>query len=229
MATDFTADDRARIAAAVTAAEATTDGEIVPIVAGRSDAYHDVALHWSLLAMLFVVALLAALPRHGESLIDPLRGVLGKDWNEGWTGGELLTVLLLALALAFLLAAYATRPFAVRMVLTPGTTKARRVRRRAVLLFRTAIEARTATRTGVLLYLSLAERRAEIVADRAIAARVAPAQWGEAMALLVDALRDGRPGDALVAAIGRVGAILSEHFPHTGTDPNELADGLIEL
>ena len=221
--------DRARVADAVRAAEATTDGEIVPIVAAQSDAYHDVALHWSVLAMLFLVALLAALPRQGEGLLDPLTGLLGKGWEDGWTGAELLTALLVALALVFLLATRALKPLRARLVLTPGTTKARRVRARAILLFRTAIEARTATATGVLLYLSLAERRAEIVADRAIATRVDPAEWGEAMAVLIDALRDGRPGDGMVAAIERIGAVLAAHFPHTGTDPNELSDALIEL
>jgi putative membrane protein len=221
--------DRARISAAVRAAEATTDGEIVPIVARRSDAYHDVALHVAVLAMLLVVAVLAALPRHGESLLDPLGGAVGKGWENGWTGGELLSALLVLLALAFLAVHYLTKPIRVRMVLAPAATKARRVRARAVLLFRTAIEARTATATGVLLYLSLAERRAEIVADAAILSRVDPAEWGEAMAALVDAVRDGRPGDGMVAAIERIGAVLAAHFPHSGTDPNELPDALIEL
>jgi putative membrane protein len=219
------ADDRARVAAAVTAAEATTDGEIVAVVAARSDAYHDVALHWVVLAMLFVVALLAALPRHGLSLLDPLTS----GWEGAWTGGELLTALLILLSLVFLLVHYATKPLAVRMRLTPGTTKARRVRTRATLLFRTAIQARTASATGVLLYLSIAERRAEIVADRAVLSRVDPREWGEAMAALVDAVREGRPGDGMVAAIERIGAVLARHFPHTGTDPNELPDALIEL
>ena len=217
-------EDRARIGAAVAAAEATTDGEIVAIVAAQSDAYHDVALHWAVLALLFVVALLAAIPGHGVPLLDPL----SNGW-EGWTGGELLTALLVVLAIVFLLVHYATKGIGARMALTPGATKTRRVRARAVLLFRTAIEARTATATGVLLYLSLAERRAEIVADRAILSRVDAAEWGEAMAALIDALRDGRAGDGMVAAIERIGQVLARHFPHTGTDPNELPDGLIEL
>ena len=77
--------------------------------------------------------------------------------------------------------------------------------------------------------LSLAERRAEIVADRAILSRVEPAEWGAAMAALVDAVRDDRAGDGMVAAIERIGQVLARHFPHTGTDPNELPDRLIEL
>ena len=97
------------------------------------------------------------------------------------------------------------------------------------MLFRAAAEARTAGRTGVLIYLSLDEHRAEIVADKAINDRVAPEAWGEAMALLIDAVRDDRPGEGLALAIGRVGAILAPHFPRAADDINELPDRLIEL
>ena len=48
--------DRMAVTQAVAAAELTTNGEIVTVVAGRSDAYHDVALHWAVLAMLLVLA-----------------------------------------------------------------------------------------------------------------------------------------------------------------------------
>ena len=217
--------DRAAVAAAVTAAEATTDAEIVPIVAAQSDAYHDAALHWVTLGLFLLVAVAAFVPQPFLWVLDRLYG----GWGDGWSMGALLSALLVLLAIVYLILHYATRPLAVRMALTPGATKTRRVRARAVLLFRTAIEARTATRTGVLLYLSLAERRAEIVTDAAVLTRVPPAAWGEAMHALVDALKDGRTADAMVAAIGRVGIVLAEHFPHTGTDPNELPDRLIEL
>jgi putative membrane protein len=49
------------------------------------------------------------------------------------------------------------------------------------------------------------------------------------MAALIVAIKDGRAGDGLVDAIGAIGAVLAQHFPHTGTDPNELPDRLIEL
>jgi putative membrane protein len=81
----------------------------------------------------------------------------------------------------------------------------------------------------VLLYLSLAEHRAEIVADEAIHSRVAPEVWGEAMAALLSATRDVRPGEGMVAAVERIGAVLAEHFPRTAGDVNELSDRLIEL
>ena len=118
---------------------------------------------------------------------------------------------------------------AVRMAMTPGATKARRVRRRATELFRIGAESRTRAATGVLLYLSLAERRAEIVAERGIHARVAPEEWGQAMAALVRELRAGRPGEGMAAAVERIGAVLAEHFPRSADDTNELPDRLVEL
>jgi putative membrane protein len=218
--------DRGRIADAVKAAEATTDGEIATIAARQSDAYHDVGLHWAVLGMFLVLAIEAAVPGHVVGALDMLAG---GGWGRDWPVWLLLTAQLAMLVVVFLVLRFVFAIPALRMALTPRATKSRRVRRRAVLLFRASIESRTASRTGVLLYLSEAERRAEIVTDAAIHASVPKHAWGEAMALLTDAIHDGRPGDGMVEAIAAIGRVLAEHFPRTGTDPNELPDRLIEL
>lgn len=217
--------DRELVTAAVTRAEALSDGEIVTAVAARSDKYHDVVLHWAVLAMLGVLALLAWRP----ALADPLVALFAEPWDPVTRTGALLVSALLLEALVFLLARVALAGEATRMALTPGATKARRVRRRAVELFRMTAEQRTRASTGVLLYLSLAERRAEIVAEAGIHARVAPEEWGEAMAALLRELRHGRPGEAMAAAVERIGAVLAAHFPRSADDTNELPDRLIEL
>ena len=54
-------------------------------------------------------------------------------------------------------------------------------------------------------------------------------RWGDAMAALVDEVRVGRPAHGMAAAVAQIGAILSENFPKTETDRNELPDRLIEL
>ena len=109
----------------------------------------------------------------GEKRLEwPNLWATGNGWGRQWPGWLLLTLLLALVAIVFLLLRLALKSLAMRMALTPGATKSRRVRRRAILLFRTAIESRTATRTGVLLYLSIAEHRAEIVTDAAIHAKV---------------------------------------------------------
>jgi putative membrane protein len=216
--------DHDQVTAAVTAAEAGTDGEIVTVVAAQSDAYHDVALHWAVLAMLLVLALLAAWP----ALSFWIHARVGDAWAPAGPG-ELFTIALVLLALTFVLfrILLAWRP--LRLILTPPSTKARRVRRRALALFRTAAEKRTRAATGVLLYLSLDEHRAELIADEAIHSKVAPELWGDAMADLVEEVKAGRPGAGMAKAVERIGAVLAEHFPRSSGDQNELPDRLIEL
>jgi putative membrane protein len=216
--------DHDQVTAAVTAAEARTDGEIVTVVAGQSDAYHDVALHWAVLAMLLVLALLAGWP----PLALWIYGQVGDPWAAP-PPGALYTIALVMLAATFLLTRliFAWRP--LRLILTPRSTKERRVRRRAMALFRTATEKRTRAATGVLLYLSLDERRAELIADEAIHSKVAAEIWGEAMADLIGEVKAGRPGAGMAKAVERIGAVLAEHFPRSADDRNELPDALVEL
>lgn len=220
----LTPDDHARVTAAVTAAEAQTDGEIVTIVARQSDAYHDVALHWALLAMLLAVALLATFPASVERLhavVDPWNPVVGTS--------AALTIALVVSVAVFLLVRLILAAPALRIALTPKGTKARRVRARALTLFRTGAEKRTIAATGVLLYLSLGEHRAELIADASIHDRVSQDEWGAAMAALIVAVKDDRPADGMVGAVSAIGRVLAEHFPRSEGDTNELPDRLIEL
>ncbi|MDQ3483280.1 MAG: hypothetical protein M3448_07750, partial [Pseudomonadota bacterium] len=84
-------------------------------------------------------------------------------------------------------------------------------------------------RTGILIYLSMGEHRAEIVADEAITKVTTPETWGEAMAALLEDVRDGRPADGICAAIEEIGTVLTEHFPKSRDNSNEIPDKLIEL
>jgi putative membrane protein len=220
----LSAEDHARVSAAISAAEAKSDGEVIAITADQSDAYHDVGLHWAVLAMVAVLAFFAAMPQ---------QLVRGHDLLQGWSAEpslrELLTLLLFFALLKFLVVLFLLKWRPLRMLLTPGSTKTRRVRRRAIMLFKTGAERRTIGRTGILIYLSMAEHRAEIVGDEAITAVTTPETWGEAMTALLTDVKDGRPGDGIVAAVGIIGDVLAEHFPKTQQDTNEIPDKLIEL
>ena len=185
--------DHALVTAAVAKAERESDGEIVTIVAPRSDSYHDVGLHYAVLGMLLIPALIALLP---QGFIDWATS-LALGWNAELSRGALMALLFVALALVFLIVRFALAWMPLRMALTPGTTKSRRVRRRAIELFKVGAEKRTAGRSGILLYLSLLEHRAEIVADEAIHSKVEPEVWGEAMAVLVENVKAGRPAFTL--------------------------------
>lgn len=217
--------DHERISAAVHAAELRSAGEIVTIVTRRSDGYSDVALAWAALAAFTALTVLSLLPDLYLPLVDRLLG----RWGHEWTLREVL-VLGAMVAMAKFLAMLALQLWApLKWLLVPRHIKAARVRARAITCFKVGAERRTSGRTGVLIYLSLDEHRAEIVADAAIAAKVSGEVWGEAMAALLAGLRAGRAGDGLVAAIDQVGTVLAAHFPRAEDDVNELPDRLIEV
>ncbi len=220
----LSADDHAGVSTAIAAAEAKSDGEIIAIAADQSDAYHDVGLHYAVLVLFLVLAFFAIWPHQLELWWTRLMG-----WTSEPSMRQLLTLLLGFALLKFLVVLFILKWRPLRMLLTPGSTKTRRVRRRAVMLFKTGAERRTIGRTGILIYLSMAERRAEIVGDEAITAVTTPETWGEAMAALLKDVKDGRPGDGIVAAVGLIGDVLATHFPKTSEDSNEIPDKLIEL
>lgn len=217
--------DHDKVSKAIAAAESTSNGEIVAVATPISDAYHDVALHWALIPLFAVLAWAAWRPTALAWWYDFLFG----GWQPDPTMSELLTLLMFFAALKFTVALLILKWMPLRLALTPGATKHRRVRRRAVTVFKAAAERRTVGRTGVLIYLSMAERRAEIVADDAILKVTDDHTWGEAMEALITNVREGRPGDGICAAIERVGVVLSEHFPRSSGDINEIPDKLIEL
>lgn len=220
---EFSETQLAEVAAAIREAEARTDGEIAVVLTKRSDAYHDSVLQWSLLGGLVPLALFASFP----SLLERLGLLVGGGWEEAPTLRLLLSVALVLTVAAFLLARLLLAPLGV--ALTPAVTKARRVRARALAAFRSGTEARTAAANGVLLYISLDEHRAEIVADREIQARVGSEAWGDAMAALLGGIAAGAPAKGIADAVDRIGDVLSTHFPRTGADPNEMPDRLIIL
>ena len=157
-------------------------------------------LHYALLAMLIVPAVLAVLP---QGFVDRASAML-LGWNGEFSRGGLMLALFVLQALAFLLVRLLLASMPLRLALTPGRTKSRRVHRRAVELFRTGCELKTRGRTGILIYLSLAERRAEILADKAIADQVEPEVWGEAMAA-PGRRSEGRPPGRRSRQGGRAG------------------------
>lgn len=216
--------DHARVSAAIAQAEAKSDGEIIAIAADQSDSYHDVGLHYAVLVLFLVLGFFAAWPHQLEYWWSRIMG-----WTAEPSQRELLTFLFGLALFKFLVVLFLMKWMPLRLLLTPGSTKTRRVRRRAVMLFKTGGERRTIGRTGILIYLSMGEHRAEIIGDEAITAVTTPETWGEAMAALITDVKDGRPGDGIVAAVERIGDVLAEHFPKSSTDTNEIPDKLIQL
>lgn len=213
------------VSAAVAAAEEQTAGEIVTVLAERSDGYSDIQLGWAILASTASLAFLALFPDFYLSKVDLLLG----GWNHDWHPQAVLS-LALALVVVKFVSVWAIQFWQpLKFFLIPPPVKKARVREAAVRKFKVGAERRTHGRTGVLIYLSMREHRAEIVADREIATKVSAEVWGGAMADMLVHIREGRVAEGLAVGIADVGAVLAEHFPRHENDVNELPDRLIEV
>lgn len=221
---DIDRTDHDLVSEAIAKAEEGTAGEILAMTAQTSDSYHDVGLHYAVAVMFLVLAWFAAFPQQLNWWWSLIFG-----WTAPPTTQQLLLLLLGFALLKFLVVLFIMRWMPLRLALTPGSTKSRRVRRRAIMLFKAAAERRTTGRTGILIYLSMGEHRAEIVGDEAITAVTTPETWGEAMAALLTEVKAGRTAEGIVAAIGLIGVELAKHFPRDAADKNEIPDKLIEL
>ena len=197
--------DEHRIAEAIVRAERATSGEIVAVLAAESSTYLYAPFLWASAAALAV----------------PWPLILWTWWPAAW--------IYLAQLIVFALVLAATLPRPVRYALVPRSVKRARAHRRAMEQFLVQNMHTTAGRTGVLIFISVAERHAEIVADAGIEARVPKGTWQEIVNRLTAAFREGRHTEGFVAAIDEVGGHLATHFPPGSADLNELPDHLIVL
>lgn len=209
----FSQSDLDTIREAVQRAERRTRGEIVPMVVAVSARYRDASYLAGLIVALVTLAALVSLD-YG----------LGR-WR--WTGhhpGWMIVGVLAAYALGSFIGRF---PRVIRLLIS-DERMAMKVRLRAERGFYEQGLHRTKEGTGILIFLSLMERRAQILADRSIDACVPPGTWDTLVRDLVQGIRADHPTKALCDAIARCGDLLALHFPTRGGDnPNELPDELI--
>lgn len=197
--------DAERVSEAITRAERTTSGEIVAVIAEQSSRYQHIPFMWA--------ALLA--------LVVPWPLI-----HFTWMKVQWIFLIQLLVFLALLALAWHPK---VRMALVPKSIANANARRRASEQFIAQNLHTTAGRTGVLLFVSVAEQRVEIIADSGIDARVPKGTWQGIVDEFTREIGEGRAVDGFVRAIERIGEHLSEHFPPGSIDPNELPDHLIVL
>jgi putative membrane protein len=222
----ITKDDHARIAAAVRAAERGTSGEIRCVLAPDSGDPSERAT-WIASAFALVTPAIAV-----------LAGFRPGALAGGWSVGHLAAADEQALAAVSLYIVLQAAIFAVVWCLVAWTPVLRlviprkmleaRVHAAAMAQFEALGLAHTRDRTGILLYASLAEHRAEVLADEGIYAKAPREVWDEIVGLLIAGLKAGDPASGFVHAVERTGEILAACLPPREDDANELPDGLVE-
>jgi len=221
---------RREIEAAVAEVEARTSGEIYCVAAEASSDYREVGAAWAAGAALLAPAflLLAGVHVTAPDLLGGWSAAQAGDAAESAVRSALAGTLMLQGALfVAILVVVSLGP--VRRALTPSGLKRHRVRERARQQFAARNLSATRERTGVLIFVSLEEHMAEIVADEGIASRVSPEVWDRAMAALVDGMRRGDPGTGFAQAVRLCGEVLAAHFPVRDDNPDELPNALVEL
>ncbi len=200
----FSKDDHEAVSAAIQAAEKRTSGQIVCVLAHASSDYAHIPILWA-------SALALATP---WPLIN-------------YTPWSVQRIFLIQL-LVFIVAAIVFSLTPLRLALVPRGVRRARAHRAALEQFVVRRIANTRNRSGILIFVSLAERYARIIADDGIAQKVQASEWQAAIDVLRDNMRAGRVARGFTAAIERCGVVLAAHAPPDGS-PNELPDRLYVL
>ena len=220
--------DNDRIAAAVSAAESGTSGEIRCVLAQESSDPGLSAVFWAAAWALILPPLAVALGFRFEDIGHKLGGWNWTDTSIDARMGLVLTLYAAAQALIFGIVLVLAGMAGVRRALTPSTRLSAKVKQAAEAQFEALGLTQTRDRTGILLYVSLAERRAQVLADSGIYEKAPPQVWDEVVGLLTAGLKRGAPADGFVDAVNRTGQILAACLPPREDDTNELPDGLVQ-
>lgn len=210
-ATPLSPEQHSALSAAIREAEARTSGEIYVVVARQSDSYfYPAALAVAAGVLLLAVAASFLLEHMWMTMRLPAFALLQA------------AVFLTGLGLV------ATLP-GLRIRLVPRALRQRRASQNAARQFLAHNVHATQARTGVLIFVSLAERYAEIVADEGVASHVTQAEWDGLVSALTARAAKGDLSEGLEEAIGAAGNLLARHFPRSGARRNELDDHVVEL
>lgn len=195
----LTADDYAAIGAAIAAAEKRTSAQFVCVLAHASSDYAHIPIIWA-----SVLALLTPWP-----LIE------FTDWS--------VQKIFLVQLVVFILLALIFSWMPLRLALVPRAVRRVRAHRAALEQFVLRRIAHTKNRNGVLIFVSLAERYARILADEGIAQKVHAAEWQSAIDALISHMSEGRIAAGFTAAIEHCATVLAAQAPPDGS-ANELPD-----
>jgi putative membrane protein len=208
LAGKLTSQDISEIVDAIKTAESTTSGEIVPMIVRRSSTIgHVPVILLTLLALLFFV--LNGPTKQAE--------ILGDHWL--WYLADI--------AVLTIITSFSARWQWMQRLFTSRMDQAAQVDTRALVEFYESDIRNTKGATGILIFLSLMERHAVVLADKAINDQVPKDTWQELCDALVTGIKKKNLGSAIKNAIIRCSEIMTPHFPIRPDDENELQDRLI--
>lgn len=207
----FTTAEVSRIEKAVSIAEEKTSGEIVPYVVSKSDDYEEAEWRGGFICVVVFLAVVVVLHEFTD-IWPPV------EWPSMVLAG-LLTGIIGILLVKFIPA--------VKRVTAGQSLMEERVGSKAAEAFLSEEVFQTRDRTGILLFLSLLERRVVVLGDAGINAKVEEGAWSKVVEKILQGIRSGRAADGLVDAIEQSGKLLEQHgLSIRSDDKNELSNSL---
>jgi putative membrane protein len=205
-------DERARISAAVEKAEKLTAGEIVVMIIPAS-------YHYPMANVIGAAACALAL---GLLLTPLIGGWLWIGKQNMWLFLGLFTVFFILFHEVIKRTLWLKRHFISRKEIDAEVKEA------AVTHFFNHGLYRTRDKTGVLVLISVFERRVWVLADQGIDAKVPQGQWEDIVKMITDGIKQERAAEAICAAVEKMGDLLKAHFPIKAGDTDELKNVIID-
>jgi len=208
--------EKEAIVKAVTEAEKGTSGEISTAVIRESSDYIFYELMFALALGLLTTITLLIFGRSWYQFCHSLSWNLTAPQFMGFSLG----LVFLVMGLGFLLA---NTPMMDRLIV-PASIRAAKVKERAILHFFTAGLTETDQRCAVLIFVSVNERRVELLADRGINEKIDSEQWNQLVEELITRIKAGEISQGIINAVEQCGELLKKHFPQKGAGTNQISD-----
>lgn len=208
---------------AIEEAERNTSGEIVVAVASASGRYDRAEDLFGLTLALIGLTALWCLQPQISSLFSVESG-----WSTGELSPQILVIQLMTVLALFNAGTWAAARWTVlRAPFVRNAEMQQDVDRRALEVFQQQRLRATTGTTGVLIYISLFERRVRVVGDDAISRKLTPADWQSICDRIIEGMNRKTPTQGLRGGIELAGELLARHFPRAADDQNELPNRLV--
>ena len=214
-------EDKKKISEAVQKVESKTSGEIVTAFIKES---YDYAIYELIFAVIVSIVYFAIILFFVSQIHTWLQGMF---WD--YSSAHLVAFYGFSTFLIGTIIYFLSNIAAIDRFIVPNKIMQKKVHERSLLHFMDSGVSYTRDRTGILIFISLLERRVELLADSGINEKIEQAQWQKILNNVIEGIKSGNFTDHLCKSIHDCGQLLAEHFPIKKDDTDELSNEIEEL
>ena len=211
-------DDMKKISSAVKNAESKTSGEIVTAMIKESYDYAIYELMFAVIIGFLYFVIMMFFVGNIEQLLQE------KFWD--YSVNYLVMFYGFSTFIVITIFYFIGNISRIDRLIVPKKLRNRKVQERATRYFMESGVYNTKDRTGILIFISIMERRVELLADSGINELISPEKWQNIVDNIIKGIRQKEIANHLVESISDCGNLLAEHFPIQTDDKNELTDDI---